>query len=366
MPLWVDKYRPKSLRELDFHPTLTDRLGKIAQSKNVPHLLFYGPNGSGKKTRIHCLLREMFGPGVDRVRVDRKTFQATASKQVEITTLSSNFHIEINPSDVGNYDRVVVSEVIKEMAAAQSMASSAFTQKGGSETGENARPYKLVVITEADMLTRAAQQGLRRTMEKYAGTCRLVLCCESLNKVIEPVRSRCLAIRVPSPTLEEISFAVGNALRNEGCTTASESFLSQLSLRSHRNLRRALLMAETSKVAMGGESGELVTQLPDWERYVEQVAKEITAQQSPQILLEVRAKLYELLANCIPPEVIFKSLCNELCKRVDDDLKFQLVHWAAHYQAKLSGQGQKPIYYLEAFVAKFMCLYKEYLVSMFA
>lgn len=365
MPLWVDKHRPKTLDELDFHSTLTERLEKIASAKNVPHLVFYGPNGGGKKTRIHCLLRAMFGAGVDKVRVDRKTFKATAAKTVEIITLSSNFHIEINPSDVGNADRVVVTEIIKEIASANSLV---YSSTAGEES-TTARPYKLVVITEADQLTRAAQQGLRRTMEKYAATCRLVLCCESLSKVIEPVRSRCLAIRVPSPTHDEITMSVRSVFQIEGSMQGcTDQFLLQIAQHSNRNLRRALLLAETSKVAAaaGSNGEELKIQLPDWERYIELLAKEITAQQSPQVLLEARAKLYELLANCIPPEVIFKTLCVELCKRVDNDLKFQLIHWAAHYQARLASQGQKPIYHLEAFVAKFLCLYKDYLISMFA
>ena len=62
----------------------------------------------------------------------------------------------------------------------------------------------MLVLTEVDCLTRDAQAALRRTMEKYSGSCRLVMLCNSLCKVIEPVRSRCLAIRVPAPTHEQV------------------------------------------------------------------------------------------------------------------------------------------------------------------
>lgn len=62
----------------------------------------------------------------------------------------------------------------------------------------------VIVIVEADKLTRDAQHALRRTMEKYISSCRLILCCNSTSRVIPAVRSRCLAIRVAAPTIDEV------------------------------------------------------------------------------------------------------------------------------------------------------------------
>ncbi len=62
----------------------------------------------------------------------------------------------------------------------------------------------MVVITEADKLSKDAQHALRRIMEKYMGNCRYILCCNSTNKVISPLRSRCLSIRVAAPTIQEV------------------------------------------------------------------------------------------------------------------------------------------------------------------
>lgn len=69
----------------------------------------------------------------------------------------------------------------------------------------NCRVFKVVLLMEVDRLSRQAQAALRRTMEKYTATCRLILCCNSASKVIEPVRSRCLGIRVAAPTHEDVS-----------------------------------------------------------------------------------------------------------------------------------------------------------------
>lgn len=62
----------------------------------------------------------------------------------------------------------------------------------------------VVVLNEVDSLSRNAQAGLRRTMEKYTGSCRLILCCENSGRIIPPIRSRCLCIRIAAPTPLEV------------------------------------------------------------------------------------------------------------------------------------------------------------------
>jgi len=61
-----------------------------------------------------------------------------------------------------------------------------------------------VVINEADSLTRDAQAALRRTMEKYMANIRLILCANSTSKLIAPIKSRCLLMRVAGPEASEV------------------------------------------------------------------------------------------------------------------------------------------------------------------
>lgn len=129
MSLWVDKHRPNTLSKLTLHQDVTTKLTALARSEELPHLLFYGPPGAGKKTRVMCLLREIFGPGAERVKLEHRSFKTT-SKTIEISTLGSNYHIECNPSDAGNQDRFVIQEVIKEIASHGTLQSGTSGARG--------------------------------------------------------------------------------------------------------------------------------------------------------------------------------------------------------------------------------------------
>ena len=358
--LWVDQYRPKSLNELSFHDDLTKRLESLSSHPaGLPHLFFYGPSGSGKKTRIAALLRELYGSGAERLRLDQRTFTTPTNKTIEINLVASNYHMELSPGDAGLNDRFVVQEVIKEMASSKNITSSL-----GASNADQAH-FKTVVLTEVDRLSRQAQAALRRTMEKYSSTCRLILVCNSQSKVIEPVRSRCLGIRVPAPTELEITNVLSQVAQKKGLVLPPE-LAANVARESSRNLRRALLMLEACHVQhRDGFSKDQSVLQTDWELYISQLAVEITREQTPQRVLAAREKLYELLVHCIPADVVLKTLTRELMKNLDDSLKPEVIQWAAFYEHRIA-LGSKEIFHLEAFVAKYMAIYKKYLNDLFA
>ncbi|KAK3873446.1 hypothetical protein Pcinc_021548 [Petrolisthes cinctipes] len=347
MSLWVDKHRPKELGKLDYHLEQAAHLKKLVECGDFPHLLVYGPSGAGKKTRIMCLLRELYGPGVERLRIEHQNFQTPSKKKLEIITLASNYHLEVNPSDVGFYDRVVVQELIKTCASTQQLDT----------TGQ--RHFKVVVLTEVDKLTKDAQHALRRTMEKYMATCRLVLCANSTSKVIPAIRSRCLGLRVPAPSVETIAQILQCVCKKEGLSLPSE-LATRIAEKSNRNLRRAILMCEACKVHQYpfSPNQEIIT--PDWEVFLQDTASKVVEEQSPKRLLEVRERIYELLTHCIPPEVIFKGLLREMVKFCDGEVKCEVTRLAAYHEHRLH-LGSKAIYHIEAFIASFMALYKKFL-----
>ncbi|TNN51220.1 Replication factor C subunit 3 [Liparis tanakae] len=329
MSLWVDKYRPTSLGKLDYHKEQASQLKNLVQCGDFPHLLVYGPSGAGKKTRIMCLLRELYGAGVEKLRIEHQTIVAPSKKKIEINTIASNYHLEVNPSDAGNQDRVVIQELIKTVAQSQQIQTSTQREFKGEKDAHLCH-------------------ALRRTMEKYMSTCRLILCSTSTSKVIGPIRSRCLAIRVPLPSTEE-----------EGLLLPPE-LAKRITEKSGRNLRKALLMCEACRVQQYPFSPDQDVPQTDWEVYLRETANAIVSQQTPQRLLEVRARLYELLTHCIPPDVIMKGLVTELLSNCDGQLKTEVAHMAAYYEHRLQ-LGSKAIYHLEAFTAKFMAVYKKFM-----
>jgi replication factor C subunit 3/5 len=360
--LWVDKYRPVKLDDLSYHDTISQRLSSLASNpESMPHLFFYGPAGAGKKTRITALLGSLYGPGASRLKLDKRTFTTPTKRTVELNMITSNYHIEISPGDAGLNDRFVIQDVIKEMASNKNVGASATS----SERKSGAATFKTVVLVEVDRLSRQAQAALRRTMEKYASTCRLILVCNNQSKVIEPVRSRCLGIRVGAPTEDEICKVLKSVSINESFMLPDELAIN-IARESSRNVRRAILMLEACYVQKRGAlTKDQPVQKTDWELYINQLAVEITREQTPQRLMAAREKLYELLVNCIPANVIIKTLAKELMKNLDDSLKREVIEWAAFYEHRIS-LGSKEIFHLEAFVAKFMAVYKKYLNDLFA
>jgi len=407
--LWVDKYRPRSMDALDYHVELSQSLKAMVNRSDFPHILFYGPSGAGKKTRVLALLRDIYGPAVEKVKVDHKQFKV-GSTTVEISILSSPHHIELNPGDAGSRDRDVVQEIIKEIAASAPLPTSS------SGDPSDWKPFKVVVLNEVDNLSKEAQHALRRTMEKYITTCRIMMTCNNACRVIAPIRSRCLCVRIAAPSAEQIAMVLHQTARKEALTLPNE-LAERLALQAHGNLRKALLTLEAARVRarvrvrISGfreslrasarvrtprkkkkkkQHGSLafipllplsparplpqfaqVTMYPfdpkqevkqaDWEKYIDNIALEMLREQSPTKLGEIRNKLYDLLAHCIPPDMIMEQLTRALLGRLKHEkpgVQMEVLYNAALYEHRMIS-GSKAIFHLEAFVAKFMAVYKR-------
>jgi replication factor C subunit 3/5 len=349
--LWVDKHRPKSLDELDLHPAVTVQLRGLVETGDFPHLLVYGPPGAGKKTRVMAFLAAKFGPSALQVKLEHKAVQVTDSKTVEIATLSSPHHIEINPSDAGpTYDRVIVMNTIREIASTVPMTAT------GAAAG-----MKAVVLNEVEKLSRGAQQALRRTMEKYVSTCRLILVCSSPSRLIPPLKSRCLSIRVPGHAPAAVDATCRNVCVKEGVQAPSPQFTAALADKSQGNLRRGLLMLEAAKLSGSNIMGDgRDIPVPDWLTYVGEIARDILTEQTPKRLYEVRQKCYELLAQCVPADLLLREVTRCLLELAHPKVKPHIVKHAAYYDQQMR-LGSKPIMHLEAFTAQVMSAQKQLL-----
>ena len=152
--IWIEKYRPRVLDEVVGQDGIVERLKAYVKIKNVPHLMFAGPAGTGKTTCALALAKELFGE-----------------------TWKQNFN-ELNASDERGIG--IIRGKIKDFARTAPMGKSAF---------------KIIFLDEADSLTNDAQAALRRTIEKYSHICRFVLSVNYSSKIIEPIQSRCTVFR---------------------------------------------------------------------------------------------------------------------------------------------------------------------------
>lgn len=152
--IWIEKYRPKKLKDVVGQDSIVERLMAYAKTKNVPHLMFAGTAGTGKTTCALALSKEIFGD-----------------------VWKQNFN-ELNASDERGIN--VVRGKIKDFARTAPIGNTAF---------------KIIFLDEADSLTPEAQAALRRTIEKYSHICRFILSVNYSSKVIEPIQSRCTVFR---------------------------------------------------------------------------------------------------------------------------------------------------------------------------
>jgi len=152
---WVEKYRPVFLDDIVGNEEAVSRLKVIAKTGNMPNMILSGPPGTGKTSSVLCLAREMLGD-------DYK-----------------NAVLELNASDDRTLD--VVRNKIKQ-----------FAQK---KVTLPAGKHKIIILDEADSISKAAQQALRRIMEIYSSTTRFALACNNSSKIIEPIQSRCALVR---------------------------------------------------------------------------------------------------------------------------------------------------------------------------
>ena len=153
--IWVDKYRPKLFKDIIGQENFIKRIQSFIKSKSLPHMLLAGSPGTGKTTTAMVVANELYGEGA----------------------LSGNY-LELNASDDRGID--VIRTKIKEFAKLKSLVQI---------------PYKIICLDEADSLTKEAQQALRRTMEKFSNTCRFILCCNEISKLIDPIQSRCVIFK---------------------------------------------------------------------------------------------------------------------------------------------------------------------------
>jgi len=129
-------------------------------------------------------LREMYGSTVNKMKLEFVQFKNRSGRSFEITAAASSVHTEINASDAGNNDHYAVKTAIKQMAQTKSLgiAASFSAQGAGSAdkvSGKKQKQFRVLILTEADKLTKGAQQVRIRRIQRETPprACVTPICC---------------------------------------------------------------------------------------------------------------------------------------------------------------------------------------------
>ena len=175
--LWVEKYRPDTLEGYVGNQAIVDKVRVYLQNGDVPHLLLFGSAGTGKTT-----LAKLIANNIDCDLM------------------------YVNASDENNVD--TVRDKIKNFASTIGF-----------------RQWKLIILDEADFLTPNAQAALRNLMETFSKTTRFILTCNYVEKIIDPIQSRCQVFAITPPSKKDVAVRVSEILKHESITFKPEDLV---------------------------------------------------------------------------------------------------------------------------------------------
>lgn len=196
--LWVEKYRPESFEEIVGNSETISSIEAEVKSGNMNHMQFLGPPGIGKTTTAGVIKNHLYGPG------------------------SSSQFMELNASDARGIDDI--RNQVKRFSSKKSLSGK----------------HKLILLDEADSLTKDAQQALRRIMEKHHETCRFILTGNEEGGFIDAINSRCSNYYFEPISPEESFKALASVAEQEGLDYSDE-ILRKLASIKRGDLRSQLI-----------------------------------------------------------------------------------------------------------------------------
>ena len=189
--LWVERYRPVSLENYIGNEHLKTKVSKYISTGDIPHLLLHGKAGTGKTTLAKLLVSN----------VDCDQMYVNASDENNVETVRNK--IKMFASSVGFKD------------------------------------LKVIILDECDFLTPNAQAALRNLMETFSKHCRFILTCNYVERIIDPIQSRCQSFQIIPPSKKEVAIHTSKILNTEGVSFDNEQIVTMVNS-SYPDIRRII------------------------------------------------------------------------------------------------------------------------------
>lgn len=336
---FIDKYAPTSIKNAYFHKDLLKMLQVMSKDESIPHIIFYGPEGSGKKTIIKLLLEILYDKDVNKTNDAIYKVVGSGSTSVDVPVKQSNYHIVIEPNNT-NFDRYLIQDVVKEYA--KRVPLDIFTTK---------KIFKTVLINSVDRLSYYAQTSLRRTMEKNSNRCRFIMWCKSLSKVIEPLRSRCLCIRVSSPSYSDLFARIYEISVMENIKLDLTEYTTLIN-NANGNIKKALWLLE-----LAGQNKQNTH--TTYDETIVSIIKLIKTGDM-HVISKIREFLYNIMITNIDGTRIIKDIVIRLCNdKIPNICVYNIIESAGKFEHNLI-RGRREIIHLESFINSVMKILHDY------
>ena len=304
---------------------------------NFPHLLIYGPEGCGKEYIVNKLLENIYGKKSIELNEVEYTITGYSNTKTKVMIKQSNRHIVIEPNNNG-FDKYLIQEIIENYAKTEILTILKYKKL-----------FKVVIINTIDNLSYYAQASLKRTMEKYADTCKFIFISNQLSKINEPLKSRCLIIRVPLPT-DVMIMNIILTIDNKENLNLSPSDMKTILKKSENNINRTIWMLEMKKFN--------VTNNVEWTSILDKIVnlvidyKTYSTKSMLEIIKNIRELLYILFITNIDFHLIIKKLMNLFISKVDDiETKYNIIDITSLFELRIS-MGTRYIIQMEAYLIK--------------
>ena len=172
--LLVEKYRPVNLESYVGNDHIKKTISQYLDQNDIQNLIFYGPAGTGKTTLAKLIIKNL-----------------------------DCDYLYINASDERGIE--TIRDKVSGFASAASFKS-----------------IKVVILDEADFLTIQAQASLRNVIETFSRTTRFILTCNYIERIIDPLQSRCQTLKIVPPSKQDIAYHLINVFKGENVDCSAD------------------------------------------------------------------------------------------------------------------------------------------------